>query len=111
MIHNSYARLQCLSTSGRRPTFSCGQELERSKWSSCDELVSIVPFGAASSLQRVLDEVLSKDWDRSAILDYTRTHHWDKRVSHVCHALDGFIDGSSRFEQRVLDEKHHIRSK
>jgi glycosyltransferase involved in cell wall biosynthesis len=75
------------------------------------ELGSIVPFGDALALQQGLDAALDKTWDRTAILEYAQANQWDKRVVQLCHALGGFIDGASKFEQKVLDENHHIRSK
>ncbi|MHB1187361.1 glycosyltransferase [Thiobacillus sp.] len=75
------------------------------------ELGTLVPFGDDAALQQALDEALTKDWDRTAILDYARDNHWDKRVAQLCHALGRFIDDSSEFEQKVLNEQFHVRSK
>ena len=56
-----------------------------------DELGSIVPFGDASALQQALDAALTKQWDRSAILDYARANHWDKRVTQLLRAFEPLL--------------------
>lgn len=48
-----------------------------------DELGSVVPFGDSAALQQALDSALGRDWDPSAILEYARDNHWDKRVAQL----------------------------
>jgi len=76
-----------------------------------EELGSIVPFGDAAALQQALSDALSKDWDRTAILDYARDNQWDRRVAQLCHVLGSLIDGASKFEQKVLNEQLNIKSR
>ena len=47
------------------------------------ELGSVVPFGDAAALQQALDDALSKNWDRAAILQYAQANQWDKRVAQL----------------------------
>jgi glycosyltransferase involved in cell wall biosynthesis len=49
------------------------------------ELGTVVPFGDAQALARALDEGLSRQWDRDAILGYARENDWSQRVE----VLDG----------------------
>lgn len=56
-----------------------------------DELGSIVPFGDAAALQQALDAALTKQWDRSAILDYARANQWDKRVAQLLRAFEPLL--------------------
>ena len=60
-----------------------------------DELGTIVPFGDAAALQHALDKALSKNWDRTAILDYASANHWDRRVGQLLQAFDRIIDNAA----------------
>lgn len=60
-----------------------------------DELGSIVAYGDAAALQQALSAALSKDWDRTAILDYARSNQWDKRVAQLLRAYDRLITGTA----------------
>ncbi|MGA9165428.1 MAG: glycosyltransferase [Thiobacillus sp.] len=61
------------------------------------ELGSVVPFGDAVALQQALDDALSKNWDRGAILQYAQANQWDKRVVQLLRAYD-------RIFNRVADQ-------
>jgi len=52
------------------------------------ELGSVVPFGDAAALQQALDDALSKNWDRAAILQYAQANQWDKRVAQLLRAYE-----------------------
>jgi glycosyltransferase involved in cell wall biosynthesis len=60
-----------------------------------DELGSIVPFGDAAALQRALDAALTKNWDRTEILDYARANQWDKRVAQLLRVYDHIINSAA----------------
>ena len=60
-----------------------------------DELGRVVPFGDAAALQRALEEALSGNWDRAAILEYARANQWDRRVAQLLRAFDRIIHGAS----------------
>jgi glycosyltransferase involved in cell wall biosynthesis len=64
-----------------------------------DELGTIVPFGDSAALQQALDAALDKEWDRSAILDYARDNHWDKRVAQLLRAYEPLLAIVSSPEQ------------
>ncbi len=55
------------------------------------ELGTIVPFGDGVALRQALDQALSKDWDRAAILDYARANQWDARVAQLLRAYDRLL--------------------
>lgn len=57
-----------------------------------DELGSIVPFGDAAALQQALDNALSRDWDRAAILEYARANLWDTRIAQLLRAYEPLFD-------------------
>jgi teichuronic acid biosynthesis glycosyltransferase TuaC len=51
------------------------------------ELGTIFEFGDARQLCNALDEALSRDWDRDAILGYASENAWDRRVADVLHVF------------------------
>lgn len=44
------------------------------------DLGAIVEFGNGQELLNALDDALSRDWNRSAIIDYAKSNTWDSRV-------------------------------
>lgn len=55
------------------------------------ELGRIVPFGDAQALERALDDALTQNWDRAAIIQYAQTNQWDKRVAQLMRAFDTIL--------------------
>ena len=51
------------------------------------ELGTMVPFGDADALTRALDQALSVEWNRAAILAYAQDNQWDKRVAQLLRAF------------------------
>lgn len=47
---------------------------------SARTLGTIVPFGQSDALARAIDDALTHDWDRQAIIRYAADNAWDKRV-------------------------------
>jgi len=64
-----------------------------------DELGSIVPFGDTAALQRALDAALTKNWDRTEILDYARANQWDKRVAQLLRVFKPLLSHVPATEQ------------
>lgn len=58
------------------------------------ELGAVVPFGDAVALQQALDDALSRDWDRAAILEYARANQWERRVAQLLRAFEPLLDAS-----------------
>ncbi len=51
------------------------------------ELGTIVPFGDADALAGALDQALTVEWNRAAILAYAQDNQWDKRVAQLLRAF------------------------
>ena len=51
-------------------------------------LGSIVPFGDGAALGAALDQALTRDWDRQAIIDHARANSWDTRVEVLLRIYD-----------------------
>jgi glycosyltransferase involved in cell wall biosynthesis len=67
-----------------------------------DELGSIVPFGDGAALQQALDQALSRNWDRNAILDYARDNQWDRRVAQLLRAFDAIIKPAAKQAESAI---------
>ena len=59
------------------------------------ELGRIVPFGDVQALQHALDDALTQNWDRAAIINYAQANQWDKRVAQLVRAFDTILGTSS----------------
>lgn len=55
------------------------------------ELGRIVPFGDTQALQHALDDALTQNWDRDAIVRYAQANQWDKRVAQLVRAFDTIL--------------------
>src|SRR5512143_1490571 len=60
-----------------------------------DELGSVVPFGDTAALQLALEDALSRNWGRAAILEYARANQWDRRVVQLLRAYDRILAGAA----------------
>lgn len=51
-------------------------------------LGTIVEFGNEQALANAIDESLSRDWNRSAIIEYAKSNTWDSRVAVLLEEFD-----------------------
>jgi glycosyltransferase involved in cell wall biosynthesis len=56
------------------------------------ELGAIVPFGDAEALAGALDQALTNQWNREAILAYAQDNQWDRRVAQLLRAFAQVLD-------------------
>ena len=56
------------------------------------DLGSIVEFGHDQDLLLALDEALSRDWQRDAIIGYARSNTWDSRITVLLQEFHGLAD-------------------
>jgi hypothetical protein len=53
-----------------------------------------VPFGDATALLGVLDDALTRTWDREGILAYARANSWDTRITTLVEELRAVAGGA-----------------
>ncbi len=59
-----------------------------------DTVGTIVPFGDSQALCAALNDGLSKDWDRQAIIAYAQANHWNTRMDKLNQIYRSLFDST-----------------
>ncbi|ABI55491.1 glycosyltransferase [Alkalilimnicola ehrlichii MLHE-1] len=55
----------------------------------------LVPYGDAAALREAIDQALSRDWDREAILAHAQANAWQTRIPQLVTAFQAVHDGKA----------------